>query len=179
VKTLLLVCLIGSVTLTLAAQPVQLPPTPDGYHWERAKEIKAAFLMPDDWYFKHEKQGKTLAYFATRENIDRTGEFLVGLSVNVTPHLKGQSSAEYAKAFIASFPEGKKLLKTWDAGMGPFVGGGCLVEDETAVMHVFMVANPKTNTLYLFTFEAPKAEWESAWRNGEKMVRFLVLDDEI
>lgn len=165
--------------ISLRAQPLALPPTPDGYHWERVAEVKASFLVPNNWHFKREKHDTTFAYFATREDIDKAGQFLVGLTVNVMPHLKGRDAAQYAKEFVAEFPKGKKLLKSWDASMGPFVGGGCLVEDETTIMHTLMIANPKTNTLYLFIFEAPKEEWDAAWRTGQEMVRLMLLDDEI
>jgi len=46
-------------------------------------------------------------------------------------------------------------------------------------MHTMMIANPKTNTLYLFMFEAPKSEWDNAWQTGEQMVQFILLDDEV
>jgi len=63
--------------------------------------------------------------------------------------------------------------------MPPFAGRGCLVEDETTRMHTLMVANPKTNTLYLFVFEAPKGQWSEAWPIGEEILRLMLLDDEI
>jgi hypothetical protein len=174
-----LALLLSSVSLPGVAQPRELPPTPDGFHWERVDEVKAALLVPNNWHFKREKHETTLGFFATRENIDNGGEFLVGLTVNVIPDIKGQDAVQYAKTFIAGFPEGKKLLKSWDASTGPFVGGGCLVEDKTTVMHTFMIANAKTNTLYLFIFEAPKEEWDAAWRIGQEMVRCMLLDDEV
>ena len=161
------------------AQPAELPQAPKGFHWERATEIKGAFLTPDGWFFRHEKKQKTYAYFVTRENIAQGGEFRVGLTVNVMPRIQDKDAVEYAKQLIAVYPRGKKLLKSWDASMAPFVGGGCLVEDETTVTHTLIVGNPKTNTLYLFIFEAPKAEWSEAWRSGQEIMRLLLIDDEI
>jgi hypothetical protein len=162
-----------------SAQPADLPHAPKGFHWERAAEIKAAFLSSDGWFFRREKKESTYAYFVTRENIAEAGEFRVGLSVNDMPHLQGKHAVEYARQFIAAYPRGKKLLKTWDASMDPFQGGGCLVEDETTTMHTLIVGNPKTNTLYLFIFEAPTSEWPDAWRSGQKMMRLLRIDAEI
>jgi hypothetical protein len=167
------------VATSVLGQPVDLPTTPDGFHWERAPEVKAAFLVPDSWHFTREKHEATFAYFATREDINRVGEFKVGLTVNIMPRLKDRDSVAYAKQFIGEFPTGKKLLRTWDASMGPFVGRGCLVNDGVAVMNTLMIANPKTNTLYFFMFEAPTAEWETEWKLGEQMVRLILLDDEI
>ena len=161
------------------AQPAQLPEPPTGFHWERAPEIKGAFLVPHKWFFKAERKTDTYGYFISRENIDKAGEFLVGLSVNVMPHLKGQDAVAYARDFMAAYPADKTLLDEWDASMPPFVGRGCLVEDETTRMHTLMVANPKTNTLYLFVFEAPKGQWSEAWPIGEEILRLMLLDDEI
>jgi len=42
-----------------------------------------------------------------------------------------------------------------------------------------MVANPKTNTLYLFIFESPETNWDSAWKIGKQILDSLVIDDEI
>jgi hypothetical protein len=176
---------IGLLSLAIAlpgallGEDTKLPEPPTGYHWERAPEIKGAFLVPHAWHFKSEKHGDTNAYFVTRENIDRTGEFLVGLTVNVMPRLKDRRAVAYAQAFIAAYAEGKEVLKSWDASMGPFVGSGCLVRDETTTMHALMVGNPKTNTLYYFLFEAPNAEWASEWPTGEEILRLMLLDDEI
>jgi hypothetical protein len=33
--------------------------------------------------------------------------------------------------------------------------------------------------LYLFIFEAPKAEWEQAWKTGQQVVQLMLLDDEV
>jgi hypothetical protein len=159
--------------------PPALPEPPTGFHWERAPEIKGAFLVPHKWFFKAEGKKSTYGYFISRENIDKAGEFLVGLSVNVMPHVEGKDAVAYAKDFMAAYPAGKTLLDDWDASMPPFVGRGCLVEDETTRMHTLMVANPKTNTLYLFIFEAPRAQWKEAWPIGEEILRLMLLDDEI
>ena len=174
---LLLILLLAGVHAF--AQSIDLPQPPKGFHWERATEIKGAFLTPDGWFFKRETKQNTYAYFVTRENIAQTGAFRVGLTVNVMPHLKGKNAVEYAKQFMAAYPHGKKLLKSWDASMASFVGNGCLVEDKETTMHTIMVANPKTNTLYLFIFEAPTTEWPEAWRSGQEIIRLLLIDDEI
>lgn len=173
------ILILACVAISVFAQPAELPAAPSGFEWRRVPEVKAAFLMPKSWHFKREKDNSTYAYFATREDIDRTGQFAVGLTVNVTPHLENRDASAYVRQFIAEFPKGKKLRKAWDASIGSFVGGGCIVEDDVAVMSVLMVANPKTNTLYFFMFEAPTAEWESQWKTGEAMLRTIYLDDEI
>ena len=172
---LALVVLLSQLTLGM-----DLPPAPDGFTWQETPDIKAAFLRPKGWYFQQENDKGTLAYFITQEEIKNGGEFLTGLTINVF-HPKN-SSVEYARSFIedrATKNHGKK----WAKDVGPFREFGCLckVVDEggRTMTHTLMVANPKTNTLYLFIFESPEAEWETAWKTGEKIMDTLVLDDEI
>jgi len=180
VRSLAVGAVFSALTAAFAgAQPAKLPDPPAGFHWERAPEIKGAFLVPQNWFFKAEKQKGTLAYLVTRENIDKSGEFLVGLSVNVMPRLKDRDAVESARAFMASYVQGKKVLDSAEAKRPPLVGLGVRVVDDTATMHTLVLANPKTNTLYLITFEAPNAEWEKEWATGEQILGVMLLDDEV
>lgn len=61
---------------TIAA--VDVPPPPPGFTWQEIPELKAAFLKPNGWFLKREEQKGTLAYFITKENIDKNGEFQTG-----------------------------------------------------------------------------------------------------
>jgi hypothetical protein len=47
----------------------------------------------------------------------------------------------------------------------------------TFVMHALTIANPKTNTLYLFMFESPSATWDEAWMLGKQIMDTLAIDD--
>jgi hypothetical protein len=156
----------------------ELPPQ-EGYRWERVPEVKAAVLVPVGWQFKVDKRGETVGYFVTRENVDETGKFETGLTVNVMRRPGAHDSEDYATVFLDGFAAGKTLLGTWEIHQGPFVGRGCRVEDEGSVLHTLAFANSKTNTFYLAIFEAPKAAWGDAWRIGERIVKMLYLDDEI
>jgi hypothetical protein len=66
--------------------------------------------------------------------------------------------------------------------VGPFSEFGCLVKDTdasgTTVGHYLAVANPKTNTMYLFIFESPESERDGAWKTGKTIMDKLALDDE-
>jgi hypothetical protein len=173
---ILLSCLLLPVAF-LQAQ--ELPPAQNGFHWQRIPDIKGAFLVPTGWYFKSETKGPTLGYFVTRENIDSIGSFKVGLTVNVVPRMKSRSALLYMNQFMDKLPEGRTVRRSWDANEGPFRGRGCLFEDNEAVMYQLAYANPKTNTLYLFLFEAPVSEWEDSWKLGAQIMQTLVIDDEI
>jgi hypothetical protein len=172
------VAIAAFLSLASAAQAQELPPQ-KGYHWERIPEVKAAFLVPDGWFFKREKKSETFGYFISREEIKDSGEFEVGLTINVMQHLRSIKAPDYAKAFLDKFSVGKTELKRWNANQGPFTAYGSLVRDGTTQMHTLMIANPKTNTLYFVMFEAPEREWDKAWSIGEHIVKLLYLDDDI
>lgn len=73
-------------------------------------------------------------------------------------------------------------VKTWNRAAGPFQEFGCELKDTdasgTIVMHALTVANPKTNTLYLFIFESPVTSWDAAWKVGQQIMDTLAIDDD-
>jgi hypothetical protein len=158
---------------------IDLPVPPQGFSWQEIPELKAAFLKPEGWYFKQEEQKGTLAYFITKENIDKAGGFQTGLTVNVFRNLM-QSAVDQAQAIIDRTAANKHGEK-WTKEAGPFKEFGCRTKDTdasgTIVMERLAVANPKTNTLYLFIFESPESEWNVSWKMGERIMDMLALDD--
>lgn len=158
-----------------------LPAPPAGFAWQEIPELKAAFLRPNGWFFKREEGKGTLAYFITRESIENGGEFQTGLTVNVFLHKK-DSAVESARYYVDQLTA-KKHGEKWARDVGPFKEFGCLTKDTdasgTTVVQTLMVANPKTNTLYLFLFESPQANWDSAWKIGKPIIDSLVIDDKI
>jgi hypothetical protein len=82
--------LLGLLFIALfvsAVAAIELPPAPLGFTWQEVRELKAAFLRPNGWFFKSENNKGTLAYFIRKESIENGGEFQTGLTVNVF-HLK-------------------------------------------------------------------------------------------
>ncbi len=49
----------------------------------------------------------------------------------------------------------------------------------TSISQTLTVANPKTNTLYMFIFESPESEWDAAWKTGKQIMDTVAIDDEI
>ena len=160
---------------------ITFPTPPAGFTWQEIPELKAAFLKPDGWFYKREEQKSTLAYFITKENIDKNGRFQTGLTVNVF-HLKKDSAVERGKDIIQQLATTKNV-KAFERDAGPFREFGCLAKDTdssgTTVMYTYAVANPKTNTLYLFIFESPEPEWDAAWKLGKQIVDMLPLEESI
>ena len=68
--------------------------------------------------------------------------------------------------------------------MGPFwqFGVRTRVSDPAGgdyVTHNLAIANQDTGTLYVIVFEGPAASWDSAWQQGEPMLKLFLLDSDI
>lgn len=171
----LLLCVFAASALSQPIFAVDLPAPPAGFTWQQVPDLKAAFLKPDGWFFRHEEQKGTLAYFITKESIEQGGDFSTGLTINVFRGLK-ESAVGHGESLIeqiASQMHGEKWART----VGPFQEFGCDAADSQSVMRYLAVANPKTNTLYLFIFESPVSDWDSAWKLGKQIMDNLAIDD--
>lgn len=178
-KFLRLALAVALFTRTLHA--IDLPKAPSGFTWQEVPELKAAFLKPNGWFFKQENSKGTMAYFITKEDLAKNGQFDTGLTINVF-HLKQSSAVERGKAMIEQMAS-KHHVNTQARAFGPFQEFACEMIDTdasgTTEMRALTIANPKTNTLYLFIFESPVDTWESAWKLGQQIMDMLALDDEI
>ncbi|MDE2485102.1 MAG: hypothetical protein KGL32_07630, partial [candidate division NC10 bacterium] len=152
-----------SLILITSVEAMELPKPPNDFSWKEIIEIKAAFLVPDRWHFKREAKDNTLAFFITQQDIDKEGRFDTGVTINVFRKAKPGTAVEYAKSFIARIATDKKAGDIWARQFGPFQSFGCRFKGANSphipIIHMLMVANPKTGTLYLFIFEAPEATW--------------------
>ncbi len=184
-STAILIVVTAGLCSGSFAQPADLPTAPQGFFWKRIDEIKAAFLMPDGWYFKRETQKNTLAYFITQENIDKQGLLETGLTVNLIRRLTAVSAHTYARQFISKFTSENQVIHTWELGTGVLKGYGCQIKIPASkdrpviMMHNLAIANIRTNTLYLLMFESPENKWPTAWEKGKVIMDVFALDDEI
>lgn len=186
---LFLIITLTSVGVFAQTDTLQLPEAPSGFSWKRLPEIKAAFLMPDGWHFKHEHENSTDAFFITLEDIDKQGSFLTGLSVNAIPNVSKKTKLwvkEYALRLHSQIKQDTtiKVIDEWQNPQGPFMVYGMrsekVVNDKmTMVMYQLIVANEKTDRLYVIAFESMKDIWEAAWRLGDVMMTKFVLDESV
>jgi hypothetical protein len=182
--------LLGLLLLTLISCRhsfrLDLPVAPRGFRWQEIPEIKGAFLVPQGWYFKTESRGKTFAFFITKEQIRSGGMFKTGLSVNVVRNLSTPVQ-EYAQAFMEelgrTYPEA--VWESFTPSADPFLAWSTTIDDPgkaagyPLTMYYLIIANPRTNTLYLMWFESPSSVWSQEWLQGERILENFALDDEI
>ncbi len=173
---------LAFLLLFATALPAADPPkAPAGFSWKNVASIKAAFLLPDKWFFKEELRKDVRGIFLSKENIDQSGKFDTGLTINVFKNKKDAPAR--ARQYIAEQAEGGDVVNLWEAENGVLKLYGVrlhVTRDPPAFTeHVLAIGNEKTDTLYILMFESPDATWDEAWKKGEVMLGNFRLDDEI
>ncbi|WP_345126991.1 hypothetical protein [Hymenobacter antarcticus] len=175
-------------TLPVAAQKYNVPlaTPPAGYTWQPLPESRAAMLLPEGWQYRAEGEKGSPTYYLTQEAIGESGEYQTGLSLQVVRKAKartGRPAPEYAELLLlrTGFGPGQQQLEKAASVEGPFYKRTVRYreappEADARVVYQLALANAKTDTLYLLTFESPEKDWAEAWKLGEVMLRELVLD---
>jgi hypothetical protein len=188
---MLRILLLLLLTLPVAAQKYNtvLGTPPAGFAWQALPGIKAAMLLPEGWYYQADGQKAALTYYLTREEIGEGGEFQTGASLHVIRKVKAKTqrgAPAYAEFLMmrTGFGQGQHQLARASLVEGVFHKytvryREAPVEAEVRVVYQMALANAKTDTLYLLTFESAEKDWEDAWKLGETMVRELVLDSRL
>ena len=176
------------IFLPAAAQryDTRLADPPAAFVWQPLPEIKAALLLPAGWHYRAEGTKAAPTYYLTQEPVGESGEFVTGLSLQVVRKAKTQTrrpAAEYAELLMlrAGFGTGRQRLENAAAAEGPWHRWTVRYREtapdaEPRIVYQLALANAKTDTLYLLTFESPEKEWAEAWPVGEVMVREWALD---
>ena len=167
----------------------KLATPPAGFAWQPLPGAKAAALLPAGWHYQVEGPKAAPTYYLTQEPLGETGEFATGLSLQVvrraTAHTR-QPAAQYAELLLlrAGFGPGRQRLEQSAAVNGPWHKWTVRYRDappdaDPRMVYQLALANARTDTLYLLTFESPEKDWAAAWSLGEVMVRELVLDSRL
>ena len=176
------------LVLPAAAQKYNaaLGTAPAGFTWQPLPELKAAMPLPQGWYYQAEGQKGAVTYYLTREEIGENGEFQTGVSLNVVRKVKGKTgrpAPDYAELLLlrTGFGKGQQQLEKASSVDGAFYKRTVRYreappEAEARIIYQMALANAKTDTLYLLTFESTEKEWAEAWKLGEVMIKELVLD---
>jgi len=170
--------------LSLVAQEL---PKQNGFTWWKISELKAAILVPKGWHTKTTTKNSTLGFFVTQHEIAGANpSYDTGLSLNVIRNFqesKGKDPLDWAKQYRTIAASKGQVIKSWDKNMGSFNSIGLRVkvskDGHSLIMHHLFIINPETGTLYFYLFEAPSDNWDEAWGKGEKIMKLLMIDDEI
>ncbi|UXI70182.1 hypothetical protein [Tahibacter amnicola] len=155
-----------------------LPPAPAGMSWERFERGRSAFLKPDGWSSIVEKgQGQfVLAInangFSGKRPADETA-----LLVTYYPQASRRFSRPASAAARAMANEFKTIGRV-DSESRRSDGARTihelrvkLTDEVTVIARYALVADDKSDELWMVMFQASPAEWENAWRIGKHMMQ--------
>lgn len=182
----LLILLLLALPAAAQRYDVRLTSPPAGFAWQPLPEAKAALPLPAGWHYHAEGTKAAPTYYLTPEPMDESGEFATGLSVQVVRKAKAQTrhpAAEYAELLLlrAGYGPGRQRLADTATVAGPWHRRAVRYREaapdaEPRIIYQLALANARTDTLYLLTFESPEKDWPAAWALGQVMVREWVLD---
>lgn len=182
----LLILLLLALPATAQRYDARLGTPPVGFAWQSLPEAKAALLLPAGWHYRAEGTRVTPTYYLTQEPVGESGEFATGLSLQVVREATARTrhpAAEYAGLLMlrAGFGPGRQRLENASSIDGPWHRWVVRYREaapdaEARIIYQLALANARTDTLYLLTFESPEKDWPEAWRLGAVMVREWVLD---
>ena len=176
------------LALPAAAQryDTRLAALPVGFAWQPLPEAKAALPLPAGWHYRAEGSKAAPTYYLTREAVGESGEFSTGLSVQVVRKATARTrhpAVEYAGLLMlrTGFGPGQQRLADTASVAGPWHRWAVRYREaapdaEPRIIYQLALANARTDTLYLLTFESPEQDWAEAWALGAVMVREWVLD---
>ncbi|HBC87340.1 MAG TPA: hypothetical protein DCZ94_10325 [Lentisphaeria bacterium] len=168
-----------------------LSEAPKGFLWKQMPFIKMQLLMPSDWFFTFyaENKEERYLYYITKENIEQMHAYQTGLNLrvfrNVPAKLKGQLPSEYSAAAVAETAKKVKFTRKWEQQKGMFKEIGYTYTDNTDeknILNVYRlyIANDKTGTVYILTFEGPTNDWDEIWKNvGDVIYKNISIDETI
>ena len=178
---LLLSVLLLTLLYVPATSALDLPAPPAGYGWQECADIKGALLVPDGWHFKRledEKSGK-LSYTITPKPWQPPQQITHGLTFNILREVPGGIASAFAQRYVSEMAASTGSPQTWSTDSGSFKGHGIIYSDGASQIFNLVLANDKTGTAFLITFESPLKQWTEAWAEVQPIVRQLKIDDTI
>lgn len=170
------------------ANDMPLPEAPANYTWVRMPQIMSAFLKPTDWYEHDKKSNGSHTFALSKESVKQQGSFETGLTVIAIKNVMDKLHFPPYTVSLQMFDGIKQnpsntIIETRDTSQGPFKSFIVRYENHPEVakpiiVHKIYIANDKTGSLYIVSFEAPKSEWDEAWKIGETILKYYLVDDE-
>ena len=180
------IVLILSGSVYIYANEQELPPAPDGFTWTRLTEIQGALLKPDHWHLKHVSKPPNLyAWFISKQDIDKKGQFETGLSYNCIKNITKQKGKDTppsraAKQIYIAHKKYRKIesLDT-KTEHGLYVIRYVSIDHKPSLedIRVFtlLYADDKKDILHFIVFEAPVKQWNEAWSIGDVILKKILI----
>ena len=126
-----------------------------------------------------------MAIFITKENIEDNKEFKTGFSINIIKEISKKISitpSKYAEKFISLIFYNKEkeiIQKPWKLNNEILTSYGIQYKDNVKIMHQLLIANDKTDTLFIMWFESPPELWKENWKIGSIILNNLQIDGKV
>jgi hypothetical protein len=107
------------------------------------------------------------------------------LSINVIKNISKKTSvtpSKYSKKFISIvFHDKEKIIikKPWQFRNNDLTSYSIQFKDNIKTMHLLLIANDKTDTLFIMWFESPPNSWDKNWKIGNTILNNLQIDEKI
>jgi len=147
---------------------------PTGYSWVKLKAIKSYVLQPKGWFFNVEQQNKTYAYFVTKEDYtkDPNQMFSTGLSLNALTNIGSRNAVDFANGMFVNLKKQGTVLESKKFDDKNLTGNIFIVQIDNTIIEYKIIANKKTNKVYIASFESPADKWEE-----NKKIANTILDN--
>jgi hypothetical protein len=157
----------------------QLPPAPEGFVWRTYRG--ALFARPAEWRERTAVQGVTkngipmTVYAASAEEFSESKQFEMGITIRaiIHPHQIAKVDATkmayiYLQPFLEAHKPPDALLvdrnRRGDSENLVFRYRDAPSGQTPIIVHKFVVANDKLDSVYVFTFESPEKTWDENWK---------------
>ena len=125
-QTLILTLFFALVPINQASTK---PGIPEGFTWQRLREIKGKGLKPKGWNFNKKKNKGKIIYRITKDKKNR--RYQTGLTINAVKNVSKRTNLNadlYAAYYIYEYMAGSmEVIDKWDENNGAFTGYGCEV----------------------------------------------------
>jgi hypothetical protein len=165
----------------------------EGFKQQYISDLNINVLIPDGWFYKWVTNNSTKAFFITKEDIDTTGRFSTGLTVNVKYDVENVD--ETAKSFVSSMVNQNTTTKVLGKSIkisnkaNTKILYGASVEAKLPVnkndpnpnpektLSYFAISDTQTKTLYLMIFESPRKDWDTEWYQFGIQITESIIND--
>lgn len=176
------------ITSKNPANETELPNPPKGFSWVRMPEIMAAFLKPDGWFETNRKTKDSHTFALSKESVKVNGSFDTGLTVIAIDNVMDKYNFPPYTVSLQMFEDIKEntsntIIGAKDISQGPFKSFFVKYENNPdvavpVIIHKVFISNDKTGSLYIISFESLKSNWDEAWKNGDTILKYYLVDDE-
>ncbi|MCL6272110.1 hypothetical protein M3P05_19495 [Sansalvadorimonas sp. 2012CJ34-2] len=177
---------IAAMLLLLVSFSVKGNDTPPpGYKWRSCQVVECSFLIPDGWSFEKLEGGDVLKYQIIKERSNQSITPKVRISIlRDSESRTGMTVERHLQLFTQDLQRKSRVLETWNNKAGVLTSRAATSlhysnVDKPVKQFSLMVANDRTGTLYVFSFEVLPEAWEREWPVVEQFFSRLRFDDKI